>query len=119
MRLIIAIAAGVCLASPAAAATQTWKIDPIFDGAHYPLTCKLAVKSGGMSGVCRPAAAGVKPLPVPASGTYTDKTWDLTYQADLFGRRITVSYKGLAQADGSISGTVDSDGRAGTFTAVR
>lgn len=66
MRLIIAIAAALSLATPAAAKTQAWKIDSTFGDAHYLVTCKLVGEQGGMSGPCTTAAG---PLSVQPTGT--------------------------------------------------
>jgi hypothetical protein len=119
MKLAIA-AAALALAVPglASAAQQTWKIDGDVGGFMFTLTCTLEIGDGKISGPC---VSNLDPAPVATTGTYTVSgevtSSEFSYDVKVNDMPLHVVYKGQSQPDGSVKGTVDAQGNAGTFTA--
>ena len=124
----LAIAAALAL-SPGVAAlaadfSGSWNLAGAFDslGMKYSSTCKLAQDAGGkLTGTCtgsqNEAAATTGSVMAGSGGkTNVEFVHDTTYQ----GSPVHLDYKGAAQPDGSLAGTVDSgSGVPGTFTATK
>lgn len=119
MKLAIA-AAALALAVPnlASAATQKWKIDGDVGGFMFTLNCTLDIADGKISGPC---ISSLDPAPVATTGTYTTDggvtSSEFSYDVKFQDMPIHVVYKGQSQADGSVKGSVEAAGNAGTFTA--
>ncbi len=119
MKLAIA-AAAFALAIPglASAATQKWKIEGDVSGFMFTLNCTLEIGDGKISGPC---VSDQDPNPVNTTGTYTTAgdvtSSEFSYDVKFQDMPLHVVYKGKSQADGSVKGSVEAAGNAGTFTA--
>lgn len=101
----------------AADLSGSWTVNAAFDsmGIKYALPCTFAVDSGGkLTGKCTSDQGEVDPTGT-VSGSAVEFGYDTTYQ----GSPVHLDYKGTVQADGSLSGTVDTGGPQGTFTATK
>jgi hypothetical protein len=117
-RLLIA-AAALAFAPVAASAADLsgdWTVSGAFKdmGVNYTLNCTFAVDSGKLSGPCKSDTGDVAATGV-TDGTTVEFAYDTTYN----GGPVHLDYKGALQSDGSLSGTIDTGGPQGTFTATK
>ena len=116
----LVFAAAVALAPMTASAADLsgdWTVNGNFDsmGVKYTLACTFAVDSAGkLTGPCKSDQGDVAATGT-VSGTAVEFAYDTTYQ----GSPVHLDYKGAVQSDGSLSGTVDTGGPSGTFTATK
>ena len=117
-RLLFAAAVALApIAASAADLSGDWTVNGNFDsmGIKYALACTFAVDSGGkLTGPCKSDQGDVATTGTVA-GTAVEFGYDTTYQ----GSPVHLDYKGTVQSDGSLSGTVDTGGPQGTFTATK
>jgi hypothetical protein len=117
-KLLLAAVAAAALGAPAAALAQDedWTINAAFDsmGIKYAVDCKLADADGKLSGPCTTDQGAVT-----ATGTNDGKAFELAYDTTYQGSPVHLDYKGAVGPDGSVSGTVDTGGPQGTFTAAK
>ncbi|HUO11436.1 MAG TPA: hypothetical protein VMU37_01645 [Caulobacteraceae bacterium] len=121
------LAAAILAMAPAAAfaadQSGTWLINAAFDsmGIKYVATCVLKDDgTGKLSGPCHidmgdPSAASDPVATGSVSGTAFDLAYDTTYQ----GTPVHLDYKGAVGSDGTVTGTIDTGGPQGTFTASK
>jgi hypothetical protein len=116
--LAIAVAAAALAIPPAALAeTQVWKINGDVSGFMFELNCTLEIGDHKISGPC--TSTNDQP-PVQTTGTYDDNGGSqFAYDVKFQDMPLHVVYKGQAQSDGTVKGTVDASGNSGTFTAAR
>jgi hypothetical protein len=107
----------LALPTLAHAESQTWKITADVGGQPVHVSCVLEAAGGKLAGPC---TSDLSPEQAKASGAYTATTSELAYDINgPGGQTMHIVYKGEAQPDGSMKGTVDVGGMAGTFTASR
>ncbi len=119
MKKLLLAAALVCAPTIASAADMSgaWTLNGAFDsmGVKYTVTCQLKDDgTGKLSGPCH-SDQGDAPATGSVAGTAFELAYDTTYQ----GTPVHLDYKGALAADGSVSGTVDTGGPQGTFTASK
>ncbi len=114
--LLAAVAAALLAPAVAVAADEDWTINAAFDsmGIKYAVQCKLADADGKLSGPCTTDQGTVN-----ATGSDDGKAFDLAYDTTYQGSPVHLDYKGAVAADGSVTGTVDTGGPQGTFTASK
>ena len=114
------LAAALALAPIAASAADIsgdWTVNGAFDsmGVKYTLTCTFAVDAAGkLTGPCKGDQGDLT-----ATGAVTGGNVEFAYDTTYQGTPVHLDYKGAVGADGSITGTVDTGGPQGTFTATK
>jgi len=117
-RLLIAAAMAVApIAASAADLSGDWTVNGSFKdmGVSYTLACTFAVDgSGKLSGPCKSDTGDVA-----ATGTTDGTAIEFAYDTTYNGGPVHLDYKGTVQSDGSLSGTIDTGGPQGAFTATK
>ena len=121
MKKLLLAAAAVALAPTLASAADfsgAWTLNGAFDsmGIKYVVTCQLKDDgTGKLSGPCHSDQQGDS----NATGTVAGTAFELAYDTTYNGTPVHLDYKGAVAGDGSVSGTVDTGGPQGTFTASK
>jgi len=112
-RMIIVAVAAFAAAGGASAAdlSGTWKVTGDVAGNAVEPTCTFKQEGALLSGKC---GAGDNAGDI-SGGTVTGKDVAWSWEAGGF----TLAFKGTADTDKSIKGTIDVGGGAGTFTAAK
>jgi len=114
------IAAAFALAPAAVFAgdlSGSWTIHGDIGGSiQWTSACNLTQAADGkLSGTCKGTQNEDAAATGQASTTAVEIAYDTTYQ----GSPVHLDYKGDVQADGTVKGTVDTGGPAGTFTLTK
>ena len=121
--LLAAVIAGAPAVAAAADMGGSWTINAAFDsmGIKYVATCALKDDgTGKLSGPCHVDLGDPSSASDPAAtGSVSGSTFDLGYDTTYQGSPVHLDYKGTVGADGVVTGTIDTGGPQGTFTASR
>jgi asparagine N-glycosylation enzyme membrane subunit Stt3 len=115
----LAIGAAAFALAPAAALAAdmsgVWTVHGTFGALKYTITCTFKQQGSTLSGPCTGGPTGENvPTTGKVNGTTVEFMYDTTYQ----GAPVHLYYGGMAHADGSITGAIDSSGAGGVFTAT-
>jgi hypothetical protein len=122
-RIAIAAAfAALLTAAPVVAPAQTdpvagtWKIKGKVQSFGFTLTCRFTRSGEALSGTCYDGGTN-KPHALTAGKVSGDKvSW--TYESSFMTQKFNANYSGVVKG-GTISGTVEADGRKGAFSGSR
>ena len=124
MKMIsIAIAALIAASTAHAQVAGRWRVTGKVSGFAFTLDCDLKPAGDRLGGVCVDAStsdARVKAgrSHVITSGSLRGDVVSWTYRSSFLLSKFDVTYKG-ALAGNRMTGTIDAQGHAGTFAAVR
>jgi hypothetical protein len=119
LALVVACAPAAALAADMGG---SWTINAAFDsmGIKYVATCDLKDDgTGKVSGPCHLSMGDQGGSDPAASGTISATAFDLGYDTTYQGTPVHLEYKGPVAADGTVTGTIDTGGPQGTFTASK
>ncbi len=120
MKKLLIAAAALALAPAtvfAADLSGAWTIHGDVGGAiQWTSACTLTQGTDGkLAGTCK----GTQNEDAAATGASSGSTVEIAYDTTYQGSPVHLDYKGDVQADGTVKGTVDTGGPAGTFTLTK
>ena len=118
-KLLIAAAALALIPAAARAAdlSGVWKVNGVFSGViSFTATCTFRQTGASLAGHCVDPQNSTD---AQAKGAVAGANVEFGYDTAFGGTAIHLDYKGVLQANGSLSGTIGTGGPSGTFTATR
>jgi hypothetical protein len=105
------------MAQTATTLDGTWQISGDVSGNTVASTCVLVTAEGKITGTC----TGVDGKEMPVTGTVADAAVKWSYDSVYNGEGIKLSYTGVLNREGTITGTIYVEPYAadGSFTAAR
>jgi hypothetical protein len=118
-KLLLAVALVALAPAAAFAADQggAWTLNAAFDsmGIKFTVVCTLKDDgTGKLAGPCHTDQGDAN-----ATGSCDGSAFDLAYDTTYQGTPVHLDYKGAVGSDGTVTGTIDTGGPQGTFTASK